>query len=191
MILGDGMIGQMMEPVELVEPQKRELPAKDWATTGWDGKSRPRAVINSLFIKTEELEAQNIKLQAKYKEVEQNETRWEEFNCENAEFIVCAYGTVGRIVKNAVMILKEKGVDVGLIRPITVWPFPKAPLQAAANDPKVKAFLVVEMSAGQMVEDVRLAVNGAKPVEFLGKLGSVVPTPEEIVDLLLKMKGRE
>lgn len=191
MILGDGMIGQMMEPVELKTPQKRDLPKKDWATNGWDGKSRERAVINSLYIKTEELEAHNIKLQNRYAEIEKNETRWEEFEVEGAQYILCAYGTVARIAKNAIAILKTKGIKAGLIRPITVWPFPKAPLISAANNPDVKAFLTVEMSAGQMVEDVRLAVNGVKPVEFLGKLGSVVPSPEEIAQIIIDMKGRE
>ena len=188
MLIGDGMIGQMMEPVELKEPVKRELPPKTWATTGWDDKSRPRAVINSLYIESEDLEKLNIRLQERYAQIEKNEVRFEAYNTEGAEIIVFAYGTVARIVKSAIAKCAQQGVKVGLLRPITLWPFPtKAVYEAAAQD-SVKGLLTVEMCAGQMVEDVRLAVNGLKPVDFFGKLGSTLPTTEEIVEEILKLR---
>jgi 2-oxoglutarate ferredoxin oxidoreductase subunit alpha len=187
MVLGDGMLGQMMEPVE-IRPSKIEEYDKSWATTGWDGKSRPRAVINTLYITQEELNDLCERLQDKYKIIEKNEVMFEEFNMDGAEYVIVAYGTVSRIAKNAIDNLKNKGVKVGLLRPITIWPFPAQPIAALAEKAQVKKFVVVEMSAGQLVQDVRMAVNGKKPVELESFLGSNVPAPSNIADFILGLK---
>ena len=180
MLMGDGMIGTMMEPVVFGAPKKRELPKKDWACTGWDGESRNRAVINSLYIEPELMNAVINRLAVKYDEIKKNETRCEEYMMDDANICITAYGSVGRIAKSAVRMLRSENIRAGLIRPITLWPFPEASYQTAVSH--IDAFLTVEMSTGQMVEDVRLAVNGKKPVDFLGVVGGFVPTPEEIVD---------
>lgn len=186
MVMGDGMIGQMMEPVEFKTAIKRELPKKDWAATGWDGKSRPRAIINSLHIEADEMSDVCRNLEAKYKEIEKNETQCEEYMMDDAEVCVVAYGTTARISKVAVNKAREQGIKAGLIRPITVWPFPSAPIAKAAD--KAKAFLAVEMSMGQMVEDVRLAVNGKKKVEFYGTVGGVIPDYRDILNKIKALK---
>jgi 2-oxoglutarate ferredoxin oxidoreductase subunit alpha len=188
MILGDGMIGQMMEPVEFIPAKKRELPAKDWAATGWDDKSRPRAVINSLHIEAQEMSDVCDRLFANYKKIEENETRFEEYRMEDAEVCVVAYGTVSRIAKVAVNKAREQGIKAGLIRPITLWPFPTASVSKAAEH--VKAFLTVEMSMGQMVEDVRLAVDGRKSVDFYGTVGGIIPDYKEILNRITAL-GKE
>jgi 2-oxoglutarate ferredoxin oxidoreductase subunit alpha len=188
MILGDGMIGQMMEPVEFTEVKKRKLPEKPWATVGTKGKREPN-VINSLFIDPAECEKHNFKLFEKYKEIEKNEIKVETFNLEGAEIIFVAYGTTSRIVKNAINTLAKDGIKAGLIRPITLWPYPSEAIEKAAEQANVKAFLSVEMSMGQMVEDVRLAVNGKKPVHFYGRTGGMVPTPKAIVEEAKKILG--
>ena len=189
LILGDGMIGQMMEPVEFRKPPKRNLPEKTWATTGWKDKARQKSVVNSLYIETVALEAVNKRLQARYVQITQKETRFEEYRCENAEIIIAAYGTVSRIAKNAIEMAAKEGIKVGMIRPITLWPFPSQAYADMAEKENVKAFLTVEMSAGQMVEDVKLAVNGKKPVKFFGKMGGSIPTPAEILAEIKKIKG--
>ena len=179
MILGDGMIGQLMEPVEL--PPMRALsdsPEKDWATDGAFGEKR--RILNSLLIDPDTLEPHVQALQKTYAEIAQNETRCETYLCEDAEIVLTAYGTVGRIAKSAVDALRKAGVKAGLIRPITLFPFPAEAYRAAANT--AKAFLTVELSLGQMVEDVELAVGGKKPVYFFGRQGGNVMTEEEIVD---------
>jgi len=182
MMLGDGMIGQMMEPVEFKQPAKRELPSKDWAATGYDGK-KPRAVINSLYIEAEDMCTVTDRLQVVYKKITENETRYDTFMMDDAEYCIVAYGTTSRIAKNAIIkARKEFGIKAGLIRPITLWPFPSQPIAEAAE--KCKAFLAVEMSTGQMVEDVKLAVNGKRPVSFTGTVGGFVPTPNQIIDAL-------
>ena len=189
MILVDGLIGQMMEPVELAENATPELPEKPWAATGYiPGGKKPKAVINSLYIETEQLATLTRRLQARYREIEKNEIRVETFNTEGAEFILYAYGTIARICKAAIELLAEQGVKVGLVRPITLWPFPTKAVHDAAAQNSVKAALTVEMSAGQMWEDVRLAVNGEKTVEFYGEPGSIIPTPEEIAARILEMR---
>ena len=187
MVLGDGMIGQMMEPVEIKEvvPAKADKP---WATTGWDGSSRPRAVVNSLYIEVEALEALNIRLQEKYKIITQNEVMYEEYNTDGADIVIAAYGSVARIARNVIGMAAQQGLRIGLFRPITAWPFPSQPLAALAQNPNIKEFVTVEMSAGQFVEDVRLAVNGAKPVSLFAKLGSTIPTPEEILEFIESRK---
>lgn len=189
MVLADGIIGQMMEPVEISDKLEVKKVEKPWATTGWkEGCGRDRAVINSLYIEVEELEELNQRLQARYAQIEKEEVQVEEYKTEGAEFIIYAYGTVARICKTAIMQLEKQGVKVGLVRPITIWPFPKAACLKAAEQESVKKCLCVEISAGQMVEDVRLAVNGAKEVELLGHPGSRVPTAEEIAERILEMR---
>lgn len=188
MIMGDGMIGQMMEPAEFKPVVKRNLPAKDWATTGTKGKRNPN-IINSLFIDPQECENHNIKLFKKYDEITANETRVENYNVEDAEIVFVAYGTTARIVKNAISKLANEGIKAGMIRPITLWPFPTEAIEAAANQANVKAFLTVEMSMGQMVEDVKIAANGKKPVHFYGRAGGMIPTPAAIVEHAKKVLG--
>lgn len=186
LVMGDGMIGQMMEPVEFKEPVKREQPPKTWAATGYDG-SRPRAVINSLYIEAEEMSVVNARLQSVYKTITENETKFDTFMMDDAEICIVAYGTTSRIARNAIIKARnELGIKAGLIRPITLWPFPSQPIAAATD--KCKAFLAVEMSAGQMVEDVRLAVNGKRPVSFVGTTGGIIPTPNQIIDALKAIK---
>ncbi|HYF84292.1 MAG TPA: 3-methyl-2-oxobutanoate dehydrogenase subunit VorB [Clostridia bacterium] len=188
MILGDGMIGQMMEPVEFTEVKKRKLPGKPWATVGTKGE-RSGNVINSLFIDPAECEKHNFKLFEKYSEIEKNETKVETYNMEGAEIVFVAYGTTSRIVKNAINALAKDGIKAGIIRPITLWPYPQKAIAEAAEQASVKAFLTVEMSMGQMVEDVRLAVNGKKPVHFYGRTGGMIPTPKAIVEEAKKILG--
>lgn len=181
MILGDGMLGQMMEPVEFIKPEPRNIPQKTWAATGCDG-TRPRNIINSLYINPVELEQVVHRMFDRYKMIEENEVRVETYNCDNADIILAAYGTTSRIVKSVIMDAEKKGIKVGLIRPITVWPFPYSEFSKYANESSVKAFMSVEMSMGQMVEDVKIGVEGKKPVYFYGRTGGVVPTPDEIMN---------
>lgn len=188
MILGDGMMGQMMEAIEFKEIEKRDLPAKDWATTGLKGR-KEHNIVNSLFIDALDCEEHNYRLQAKYEKIKESEMRVEEYNLDGAEIVFAAYGTVARIVKNAIKLLEEDGIKAGLIRPITLWPFPKEAYLKAAEMPNVKAFMGVEMSTGQMVEDVELAVKGLKPVSFYGRPGGAVPTPKVIAEEAKKALG--
>ena len=192
LFLADGIIAQMMEPVEMpemvdfkVDPEK-----KPWAATGWKPGDDPakRAVINSLYIETEALSVHNEALQATYREIEKNEVCWENYKTDDAEIVVTAFGTVARVVKSAVDELREEGVKVGLFRPIAVWPFPSAALRETVCNDQVKAVLDVEVNEGQMMEDVKLAINGDKPVDFFGHLGSQFPTTEEIKQKILEMK---
>lgn len=188
MVLGDGMIGQMMEPVEFTEVKKRKLPGKPWATVGTKGERKPN-VINSLFIDPAECEKHNLRLFEKYKEIEENEVQVETYNMEDAELVFVAYGTTSRIVKNAINALAKEGIKAGIIRPITLWPYPYKAIENAAAQASVKAFMSVEMSMGQMVEDVRLAVNGKKPVYFYGRTGGMIPSPKAIVEEAKKILG--
>ena len=191
MIVADGMICQMMEPVELPEMKeyKVDLDKKPWAANGHGfSKKSGRSIINSMYINTEDLTVHNENLQATYREIEKNEVRFEAYNMENAEIVVTAFGTVARIAKSAIDDLKEEGFNVGLFRPITLWPFPYKELHDAALADGVKAVLDVELNAGQMYEDVRLAINGETKVELLSRLGSQMPTPEEIKEKLLSMR---
>jgi 2-oxoglutarate ferredoxin oxidoreductase subunit alpha len=187
MIISDGAIGQMMEKVELFDQMPRltdeEIRAKyDWATNGKleDGRRR---IITSLDLDPYKLEKHNWKLQAKYKEIEENEVRFEKIMCDDAEYIIVAYGLSARISQKALQLLRAKGIKAGLLRPITLWPFPKKQI-AELVDNGVKGFLSVEMSAGQMVEDVMLAVNGKVKVEHFGRIGGVIHSPEEVVEAL-------
>lgn len=182
LMLADGIMAQMMEPVEMPEmiDYKVDPEKKPWAATGWQPGDDPakRAVINSLYINTEELTIHNNNLQAIYREIEKNEEMYETYLTEDAEIIITAFGTVARIAKSAINDLRAEGVKVGLFRPITVWPFPYAPLAESAKG--AKAILDVEANEGQMMEDVRLAVNGALPVDYFGHCGSQMPTTDEI-----------
>jgi 2-oxoglutarate ferredoxin oxidoreductase subunit alpha len=179
-VIADGAIGQMMEPAEL--PEMRPLPDKRpaWAVTGAVG--RPHNVISSLFMGAEQLEAMNIQLQAKLRQIEQaGEVRYEEVDVDDAEIVVVAFGTAARVAKTAVRRLRAAGLPVGLFRPITLWPFPEKQLAALARRiPSVRAFVVVEMNAGQMLHDVREVVAGHVPVAFYGRMGGIIPLPEEI-----------
>ena len=168
-----------------IDPEK-----KPWACTGWKPGDDPakRGVINSIYIDTETLSVHNDELQACYREIIANEQQWEEYNLEGAEYVITAFGTVARIAKSAIAELKEQGINVGLVRPITVWPFPYDAVKKAAELPGVKAVLDVELNEGQMLEDVKLAINGAKPVDFFGHLGSQMPTTEEIKAKIISMK---
>jgi len=184
LVLGDGLIGQMMEPVDMDAAQHykpaADLPPKAWAAAGHvPGPDRPRAVINSLFIDPAQLEAHNIKLQRKYDAIEANECRWQEENLEDAEIVLVAYGATSRIARSAMRRSRNQGLKVGLLRPITLWPFPGEALRRTL--PTAKRFLCLEMSLGQMVDDLRLAINGARPVDFFGRVGGMVPTVAEVV----------
>ncbi|MDQ2086801.1 3-methyl-2-oxobutanoate dehydrogenase subunit VorB [Herbivorax sp. ANBcel31] len=179
MIMGDGILGQMMETVEYKDVENILNVEKPWATTGTEMK-REKNTITSVYINPEVLENHNRKLQSKYKEIEQNEVRVESYNCENADIIVAAFGTAARIVSNVVKQAEKEGIKVGLIRPISLWPFPKDEFLKYAQTPK--AFLSVEMNAGQMIEDVRLAVEGKKPVHFYGRMGGMIPKEIEILN---------
>jgi 2-oxoglutarate ferredoxin oxidoreductase subunit alpha len=186
MILSDGAIGQMMEKVEIGE-QKERMSEEDirknypWATTG-KTKDRERNIITSLELDSSKMEVFNQKLIKKYEEIEEKEVRYEEIQCEDAEFIIIAYGTSSRICQKTVELARKEGIKVGLLRPITLFPFPKKKLAEMAG--QVKGILSVEMSAGQMVEDVKLAVDGKVPVEYYGRMGGIVPSPEEVLEAL-------
>lgn len=190
MILADGAIGQMMEKVELSDFKKRwtdeELITKtgSWATTG-KPSSRERNIITSLELDSHKMEANNVRFQAKYKKMEEDEQRYETFLCDDAEFIFVAFGTSARVCQKAVEIARAKGIKVGLLRPITLFPFPKKIVGELAGN--IKGFLSVEMNAGQMVEDIKLAAYEAgvvRPVEYFGRMGGIIPSPGEVVDAL-------
>ena len=189
MIAADGMIGQMMEAVEWREPPKRELPEKTWATTCTKGEREPN-IINSLYIDPNLCAEHNERLAKKYKAIEENEVRWEEFNTEGAEIIFVAYGTPSRITRAAIKMLEKEGIKAGLIRPITLWPFPMKALKDAAMQDSVKAVVDFELSMGQMIDDVKIALEGARPVTFVGKAGGVVPTPAEVASAAKAAIGR-
>ena len=180
-VLADGMIGQMMEPIVWRDVPKRSQQAKDWAAGGRKGRDHNN-FITSLLIDAEDCEAHNRRLEEKYRTIEQQEVRWQERETEDCELLIVAYGTPSRISMSAVEQLRAKGIRAGLFRPITLWPFPQEALNHLASQERVKAVLAVEMSTGQMVEDVRLAVNGAKPVYFEGRTGGSIPTIHQIVE---------
>ena len=181
MIMAEGTLGQMMEPIIVREPVT-DLPPKPWATTGCKGR-KPN-IINTLHLSPEFLEERNLHLQHKYKLIQEREAKAETFMVEDADLVVAAFGLMSRIAKRAVMDARQKGIKVGLIRPVTLWPFPEKAFQEAAEH--VSKFLSVEISMGQMVEDIRLAVNGRVPVEFYGRIG-LIPNPEEITRQIMKI----
>jgi 2-oxoglutarate ferredoxin oxidoreductase subunit alpha len=187
LMLSDGAIGQMMEKVYLSPQKKRSEVFPGWATTG-KSPERERNIITSLDLDPQGQEIFNQKLQAKYKEISEKEVRYEEFSCEDAEYLLVAYGTSARVCQKAVILAREQGLKVGLLRPITLFPFPSQKIYELAGN--VKGILSVEMSAGQMIEDIMLAVRGTVPVYHFGRMGGIVTTPEEVVEnLKLKLIG--
>jgi len=184
MLLADGALGQMMEPVDFSAFPKREVPEKTWATNGMGGK-RKKNVVNSLFIDPNELENSVVERYKRYAEIEKNEVKYEEFMTEDADIVIVAFGITARICKSAILAAREVGIKVGLLRPITLWPFPKTQIASLAE--KTKAFISVEMSMGQMVDDVRLAVNGRCPVHFYGRTGGIIPSVEEVTAEIKKL----
>ncbi|MGN1348490.1 MAG: 3-methyl-2-oxobutanoate dehydrogenase subunit VorB [Acutalibacteraceae bacterium] len=185
MLLADGTMGQMMEPVELPEEKVNET-EKPWAVTGTKNE-RKHNIINSLYLVPEELEKTNFERYEKYKYIEENEVRYESYLMEDAEYCIVAFGIAARVSKNAVNELRRQGIKAGLIRPITVWPFPKKPIKEAAD--KVKAFVSVELSMGQMIEDIRLAQDCKKPVVLCNRAGGMIPSPEQIIDAVKNLEG--
>ncbi|MBP3333192.1 MAG: 3-methyl-2-oxobutanoate dehydrogenase subunit VorB [Clostridia bacterium] len=185
MILADGTMGQMMEPVSL-EMGEIESYDKSWCACGGSGE-RPRNIVNSLFLKAEELEYFNIKRYEKYAEIEKNEAMYEEYMMDDAEICIAAFGIAARVSKNAIDEARKMGIKVGMIRPITLWPFPKAVFNAAAD--KVKAFVSVELSMGQLIEDVELATRCKKPVLLCNRSGGMIPTLEDVLNKIKEAGG--
>ena len=183
MILGDGLLGQMMEPVELPEP-RTELPEKPWATTG-HGFARKKNITNSLYLVAEELDRINQQRYERYEQIVATEQCCEQVNCDDADIVVVAFGASARIARTAVRAAREQGIKAGLFRPVTLWPFPSVALDATCAH--AKAYLSVEMNMGQMVDDVRLVVNGRAPVSFFGHAGGVVPTPAEVLEQIRRI----
>ena len=186
MILSDGVIGQMMEKIVLPPYKPRRTDAEvieqcPWASVGKPRNRKPN-VITSLELKPEIMEERNIHLQQKYQEIRDKEVRYETMLCEDAEYVIVSFGSAARISEKAIELARAEGIKVGLLRPITVWPFPSREVAATARGKK--GVLVAEINAGMMVEDVRLAINGEVPVEHFGRLGGIVPEPEEIVEAL-------
>ena len=186
MILSDGVIGQMMEKLILPpfklrrteEEIRRECP---WASIGRAKGRRPN-VLTSLDLDCASMEKKNLHLQAKYKEIKEKEVRFEEIRCDDAEYLIIAFGSCARIGQKAIQMARAEGIKVGLLRPITLWPFPTKAIKGYAH--RVKGMLSLELNAGQMIEDIRLAVNGEVPVEHFGRLGGIVPGPDEVVNAL-------
>ncbi len=189
MILGDSLLGQVMEPVTFREMQEPgTLPEKPWATTG-SGYHKGRNVINSLRLDPEALWSFNRHLEGKHAEMARNEVRWAGECLEDAEIVVVAYGIMARICQTAVAQARQEGIAAGLIRPVSLWPFPKEPFEVVMDS--ARRFLVVEMSLGQMLEDVSLTVQGRRPVHFLGKTGGVVPTQKEVLAAINAITGKD
>ena len=177
MLLADGTMGQMMEPVE-IDDINPEMVEKPWALTGTDMKRKPN-IVNSLYLKPDELEAKNFERFEKYKVVEENEVMYESYLMDDAEICIVAFGITSRVAKNAINEARAKGIKVGMIRPITLWPFPKKALYEAAE--RCKAFISVEMNMGQMIGDVELAIRCKRPVYLCNRTGGMIPTPEEVL----------
>lgn len=189
MILADGVIGQMMEKVELRPTKPRRSDAEiealcgSWATLGKPA-GRQRNVITSLCLQADEMERINVRLQEKYRKIEENEARYETYRCEDAEHLIVAFGCMSRICENVVDMAREDGIKLGLLRPVTLFPYPKKALDALI--PQLKSIMSVELNTGQMVEDVRLVANGRVPVNFYGRQGGMIPDPEEIYEQFKK-----
>lgn len=185
-ILADGVIGQMMEKVKLPEFTRRRTEAEirkqcPWATLGKTPDRKPN-VITTLLLDSHDMEGLNLNLQKKYKEIQENEVLYQEVNCDDIDYLIVAFGSSARISQKAIELAKAEGLKIGLLRPITLWPFPSEKIQSFTS--KVKGILTVEMNAGQMVEDVRLAVEGKIPVEHFGRMGGIIPTPVEVLNAL-------
>lgn len=183
MILADGLLGQMMEPVTFPE-RKTELPPKPWATNG-HGFKREHNIVNSLYLVPEELENSILNRYKRYEVIKANHTEAESYLCDDADIVVTAYGAAARVAKSAVNRARAMGIKVGLFRPITLWPFPVNEINEACKN--AKALLDVEMSMGQMIEDVKLAINCSKPVHFFGRTGGVIPSPDEVLGEIKKL----
>ena len=188
MILSDGMLGQMMEPVELPEPKEVDNDSKEWAACGHKNQ-RKHNVVNSLYIDPATLEGLVKKRFERYAKVQAEEQMAEEYLVDDADIVLVAYGASARVSRSAVDMARKNGIKAGLIRPITLWPFPVDAIAKAAEH--VSKFLTVEMSMGQMVDDVRLAVKCARPVEFYGRTGGLIPTPMEVYNKIVEMNGGE
>ena len=188
MVVADGAIGQMMEPAELppMRPIRPPEERPSWALTGAEG--RDPNVVTSLYLGAENLEEVNLRLQEKLAKIAANEVRWKEYSTEDVDLLLVAFGTVGRVCQTVVREAREQGLKVGLLRPVTLWPFPSVRLAELAE--QVRGMLVVEMNAGQMLEDVRLAVEGRCPIEFYGRMGCIVPLPDEILPELEKLDAQ-
>jgi len=187
MILGDGMIGQMMEPVEFPDNLKSEPSNKDsWATSGMDKrKSDKRNLVRSLFLDPTELNNNNLTLKAKYDRMKKEEILYEGYNTDSDyKVLIVSYGTMSRVCKTAIDMMKEEGIEVGLLRPKTLFPFPEEAVFTAATKESCKAVISIEMSMGQMVEDVERCVKGQRKVDFYGECGGDIPTPEKIVEVI-------
>jgi len=187
MVLADGILGQMMEPVVLEKKPRRKLPPKNWALTGAEG--REQNIVRSLWLKEGVLEELNNKLQARYRQIEKDEVLCEQYEVETADIVVIAYGVAARIVRSAVDKAREEGIKVGLIRPITLWPFPTEQISGAADE--LRIFLTVEMNCGQMLEDVKLAVAGKAPVLFYGRAGGGIPTVEQVLEKIKQLTTKK
>ena len=188
MVLSDGMLGQMMEPVVLPEAKEPSAEEKPWAACGHRNK-RPHNIINSLNTNPAELEKLVVDRFKRYDEVKKNEQRAEEYKMDDAEIVIVAYGSCSRVSRSAIDKARKEGIKVGMIRPITLWPYPEETIKKAV--PKAKVFLSVEMSMGQMVEDVKLASGCQRPVKFYGRTGGVIPTPNEVYDCIVKLNKGE
>ena len=187
MILSDGVIGQMMERVVLPEQKPRRTEAQiieecPWATTGRDRTRQPN-IITSLELKPEIMEQRNLHLQEKYAEIKRREVRYEKSQCDDADYVIVAFGSAARIAEKAIEDARSQGIKAGLFRPITLCPFPSAALAETAKGKR--GVLVAEINAGQMIEDVKLAINGEEPVAHFGRLGGIVPEPEEMIDAIV------
>lgn len=186
MLFSDGMLGQMMEPVVLPETSEIKTYEKPWAANGHKNK-RPHNVINSLYLDPYLLEAKIKERYQRYEQIKENEQRAEEFLTEDADIVIIAYGASSRVCRSAVVSARAEGIRVGMVRPLTLWPFPdKAVIRAAKN---ARAFLAVEMSTGQMVDDVKLTLNGSRPVYFYGRTGGVIPSPAEVLEQIKLIQG--
>ena len=186
MILADGMLGQMMEPVEFPEKEANHQIEKPWATTGHQNK-RPHNIVNSLYLGPKELEQRVVERFKRYEIIKEKEPMAEEYLVDDADIVLVSFGATARIVKSAVNSARSMGIKAGMIRPITLWPFPEKVMQKAAKN--ASCFLSVEMSMGQMVDDVRLAVNGEKPVYFFGRTGGIIPSPAEVLGEIQRIMG--
>lgn len=188
MILADGMLGQMMEPVELPEKSEKAVKEKPWATNGHQNK-REHNVVNSLYLAPQALEDKVKERFERYEKIKATEQMWEEYQTDDAQIVVVAYGASSRVAHSAVDAARAEGIKVGMLRPITLWPYPEKPLKKLAE--KADKFLCVEMSMGQMVDDLKLAIECKKPVELLSHTGGIIPTPDEVLKKIKAMGGAE
>lgn len=188
MILSDGMMGQMMEPVSFPDEAEVHMIDKSWAACGHENK-RPHNIVNSLYIEAKDLEKTILERYERYDAIKANEQRAESYLTEDADIVIVAYGASSRVSRSAVDMAREMGIKAGLVRPITLWPFPVNAIEATVST--AKQYLTVEMSMGQMVDDVKLVVNGRRPVSFFGRTGGIIPTPAEVLAEIKKLAGKE